>query len=136
MKIEEWRAVVGFEGSYEVSNIGRVRSLDRAVTYQKIDQYSGRTITVTKHMKGQMLRPGAQKSGHLLVVLGRKNNALVHHLVLKAFVGPQPPGMECCHGDGQPANNVDTNLRWDTRQANVADMWRHGTANFQNGARG
>jgi hypothetical protein len=127
MSVEEWRSVVGFEGSYEVSSIGRVRSLDRGVTYQKIDQYSGRTITVTKHLKGRMLRPGVMKSGHLIVILGRKNNALVHHLVLKAFVGPQPPQMECCHGDGSPANNEVENLRWDTRLANVHDMIRHGT---------
>lgn len=87
-------------------------------------------------MKIEEWRPGVMKSGHLIVILGRKNNALVHHLVLKAFVGPQPLGLECCHRDGDPANNEDTNLRWDTRQSNVHDMWRHGTANFQNGARG
>jgi len=125
--IEQWRAVVGFEGSYEVSNIGRVRSLDRAIVYQKVDQYSGRTITVTKHMKGKMLRPGTTKSGHQFVMLGRGNGFLVHVLVLTAFVGPCPEGLECCHGDGKPAHNAVGNLRWDTRLANVHDMIRHGT---------
>lgn len=128
---EEWRAVVGFEGSYEVSSIGRVRSLDRAVTYQKIDQYSGRLITVTKYLKGLMLRPGTMKSGHQFVMLGRGNGFLVHVLVLNAFVGPCPPGLECCHGDGKPARNEVDNLRWDTRLANVRDMIRHGTAQWQ-----
>lgn len=128
---EEWRAIVGFEGSYEVSSLGRVRSLDRAVTYQKIDQYSGRLITVTKYLKGLMLRPGTMKSEHQFVMLGRGNGFLVHVLVLNAFVGPCPPGLECCHGDGKPARNEVDNLRWDTRLANVRDMIRHGTAQWQ-----
>lgn len=128
---EEWRAVVGFEGSYEVSNHGRVRSLDRAIPYQKIDQYSGRLIAVTKHMKGKVLRPGTMKSGHQFIVLGRGNGFCVHALVLTAFKGPCPEGMECCHGDGDPANNHIDNLRWDTRLANVHDMMRHGTHRTQ-----
>jgi hypothetical protein len=51
----------------------------------------------------------------------------VHTLVLEAFVGPCLPGMECCHRDGNPANNRLDNLRWDTRAANRRDMLRHGT---------
>jgi len=122
---EQWRPVVGFEGKYEVSDQGRVRSLDRGITYQKIDQYSGRLITVTKYMKGQMLRPGTMRSGHQFIVLGRGNGFCVHVLVLTAFVGPCPDGLECCHNDGDPANNRVGNLRWDTRLANVHDMMRH-----------
>ncbi len=53
-------------------------------------------------------------------------NIPVHRLVLEAFVGPCPPGLECCHEDGNSANNATTNLRWDTHQSNVADMVRHG----------
>ncbi len=127
---EEWRAVVGFEGSYEVSNLGRVRSLDRHVTYQK---QTGKTRSVTKFYKGRLLRPGTVKSGHQLVVLGLgniKRSKFVHDLVLRAFVGPPPPETECCHGDGNPANNPLSNLRWGTRLENVADAIKHGTANF------
>jgi hypothetical protein len=124
--IEQWRAVVGFEGSYEVSDQGRVRSLDRAVIYQRIDQYSGRTITVTKYLKGRMLRPGTMKSGHQFVVLGRRHGFCVHVLVLTAFTGPAPEGTECCHNDGEPGNNVHSNLRWDTRANNIIDDFRSG----------
>ena len=130
MKIEEWRPVVGFEGSYEVSNVGRVRSLDREI---EVAHPSGRRVP--RILKGRILQPGTMKSGHQFLVLGRGNGFCVHTLVLNAFKGPCPDGMECCHGDGDPANNVDDNLRWDTRQSNVLDMWRHGRANFQNGAR-
>ncbi|MDP7729539.1 HNH endonuclease [Mycobacterium sp. TY813] len=53
----------------------------------------------------------------------------MHHLVLEAFVGPRPPGLEGCHGNGDPADNSVANLRWDTRSANVFDSVRHGTHN-------
>lgn len=51
----------------------------------------------------------------------------VHRLVLEAFIGPCPPGMQCCHEDGNPANNNLANLRWDTPKNNTADQVRHGT---------
>lgn len=51
----------------------------------------------------------------------------VARLVLLAFVGPCPPGMECCHGDGNPKNDALANLRWDTRLGNNRDRRRHGT---------
>lgn len=51
----------------------------------------------------------------------------LHRLVLEIFVGPCPDGMECCHNDGNRSNNVLSNLRWDTKQANQADSERHGT---------
>lgn len=52
---------------------------------------------------------------------------LVHRLVLEAFVGPCPEGMEGCHGDGDPTNNSLGNLRWDTATSNQLDKVRHGT---------
>ncbi len=67
---------------------------------------------------------------HLVVGLwneGKTRVFLVHHLVLFAFIGPQPQEMECCHNDGDFANNKLDNLRWDTRKSNQADRIRHGT---------
>jgi len=52
----------------------------------------------------------------------------VAHLVLTAFVGPRPEGMECCHNDGDETNDHADNLRWDTHSANLLDRRRHGTA--------
>lgn len=72
-----------------------------------------------------------QKSGHLYCVLTmqRKSRTLcVHRLVLEAFVGPCPDGMECCHNNGDPADNRLENLRWDTISSNRADRIKHGTA--------
>ena len=51
----------------------------------------------------------------------------IHRLVLEAFVGPCPAKMEACHNDGVRLNNRLSNLRWDTRSANVKDAYRHGT---------
>lgn len=49
----------------------------------------------------------------------------IHRLILEAFVGPCPEGMECCHTDGNRLNNSLENLRWDTPDSNLADRDRH-----------
>ncbi len=58
---------------------------------------------------------------------GNVTHVEVHRLVLEAWVGPCPDGMECCHGDGDPTNNCLENIRWATHQDNVDDTNRHGT---------
>lgn len=122
---ERWKPVLGFEGAYEVSDFGRVRSCDRQAVYVRI--VDGQPQKATRLRRGTLLRPGTVKSGHQLVSLGRGASRLVHRLVLDAFVGPKPPGHEGCHGDGNPANNRLDNLRWGTRSDNVQDAVRHGT---------
>jgi HNH endonuclease len=67
------------------------------------------------------------KNGYLSIQLGRARRALVHRLVLEAFVGKAPQGMQCAHADGNRANNALGNLRWVTRKENEADKLRHGT---------
>lgn len=70
------------------------------------------------------------KTGHLGVTLyidGQSRRRSVHVLVLEAFFGPCPRGLECRHLDGNPANNTVGNLKWGTRQENVDDMVLHGT---------
>ena len=120
---EEWRAVVGWEGLYEVSSLGRVRSLDRATSH-----YCGGTLT----RQGRELKPRETPSGHLLVALSahrRMYNRRVHRLVLEAFVGPCPEGMEVRHLNGHPADNRVENLVWGTRSENTQDQVLHGVHN-------
>lgn len=115
---EEWRPVVGWEGLYEVSNTGLVRSLDRMV-------WNG---FATYCWKGRLLR--GHSGGRPAVNLqyrDRKRGVQVGVLVLEAFVGPRPEGTNCCHWDGNPKNNCVSNLRWDTQSANLLDAVRHGT---------
>jgi hypothetical protein len=61
-----------------------------------------------------------------LTASGVRKKKKVHSLVLMAFVGPRPEGMECCHGDGNRKNCSLNNLRWDTPKANSADKVAHG----------
>lgn len=113
---EEWRAVVGYEGQYEVSNLGRVRSLDRTA---KIRGGSFRAV------KGQELKPLNHSCGYLAVSLGHRNQKLIHVLVAEAFLGPRPGGSDVRHLDGDPRNNWVSNLSYGTRSENMRDVARY-----------
>jgi DNA-binding transcriptional regulator YiaG len=119
---ETWRAIPGYEGFYEASDRGRIRSLTRIV--------AGR-CKCRMQRRGQSLRLIRDKRYGYLVVLLSKHGAVrqffVHRLVLLAFVGPAPEGMRCCHGNGKRDDNRLSNLRYDTAKANTADAIRHGT---------
>lgn len=120
---ESWMPVLGFEGFYEVSDLGRVRSLAR-----RVPRLDGRFYTV----KNRVLKPARRASGYLHVVIRKDNEPytrIVHRLVLEAFVGPRPHGMECCHCNGTPHDNRLQNLRWDTPLGNGWDRKSHGTSN-------
>jgi len=119
--MEIWKDVPGFVGQYQVSNKGRVRSLDR-----EIEQMSRWETPYKKNIRGVILRPGRMTAGHMSVSLGRSNSQCVHKLVLLAFVGFAPEGYECLHDNGDPADNRLENLRWGTRGDNIRDAHRHG----------
>lgn len=117
---EEWRPVSGYEDAYEVSNHGRVRSLDRELP---------NSATTTRFLSGRVLKHYVIRYGYHRVTLWKSNKSnriVVHKLVLEAFVGPKPEGMECRHLDGNPANNHLTNLVWGTSAENKKDIVRHG----------
>lgn len=115
---EEWRPVVGHDG-YEVSNLGRVRSIDRVLIFK-----DGRS----RIARGRILKSWPNGNvGHQCVGLAGSRRALVHILVLEAFVGPRPEGLVCCHNNGIPDDNRVENLRWDTYGENNKDLVRHGT---------
>lgn len=112
---EVWRAVPGYEGDYEVSNLGRVRSFKHSA--------AGRLLAA---------HPAGTRGYPTVILCGKKRvNAKVHHLVLLAFVGPRPPGLMGLHGDDDPTNNRVENLRWDTQASNEQDKVR----NFRASAR-
>ena len=114
---ERWLPVPGYEGVYEVSDLGRVRSMDR------LDSRG-------RKRRGRVLSPRKTTRDHRSISLclnAVSRSFQVHHLVLTAFVGPRPEGLEGCHWDDDPTNNCLSNLRWDTRSANVRDSVRNGT---------
>lgn len=114
---EQWRDVVGYEGLYQVSSEGRVRSLDRT--------YGSRLY------KGKLMNPSLEaRSGYRVLGLHRNNKsrpARVHNLVLEAFVGPRPPRHDARHLNGDPTDNRLENLAWGTRRQNCIDAQIHGT---------
>ena len=122
MTEEIWKAVVGFEGAYEVSNLGRVRSLDRYV-----DQPSGKgpNRTYRRFMEGRLLRPQRHSKGYLQVALSTQLY-LVQWIVAAAFIGPRPTGALVLHDDDDKKNNAASNLRYDSYAENAVDMSAHG----------
>ena len=118
---EQWRPTVGYKG-YEVSDLGRVRSLDRLISTSVGKGY--------RRIQGRILSPWTHYFGYKVVRLaadGKYVTWYVHALVLTAFRGSCPDGMVCRHLDGDPANNCLNNLCWGTQSENLLDEVRHGT---------
>lgn len=119
---EIWKDVFGYEGIYQVSDFGRIKSLDRI-------RCNG------KSYKGKILKPWKSKYNDTdkyrlvisLVKSGKRKHFYIHQLVLNAFIGPCPKEMEICHNNGNGENNNLNNLRYDTRKNNHKDKMGHGT---------
>lgn len=120
MNDEAWLPVEGFEGFYEVSSLGRVRSLARTIHLSTgprrlpsrevgtgIDGSNGyRRVSLTGHGKAALRR--------------------VHAMVAAAFIGPRPKGMVVRHLDSNPGNNAASNLAYGTQSENMKDEVRNG----------
>ena len=119
--IEEWRPIEGYEGLYEISSYGRVRSLDKYVK-SKSESY--------RLHKGKVLSPEKNTRGYLSVVLsynGKHKTITVHRLVAQAFL-PNPDNLpEINHKDEDKTNNNVTNLEWCDHKYNV----NYGTRNIR-----
>lgn len=100
--METWLPVVGFEGRYWVSDLGRVRSERKVLVIRCSGKYPD-----------------------VFVGNGIARKA-VHRLVARAFLGPRPPGLVVCHADGDRMNAKLQNLRYDTPASNEADKLAHG----------
>lgn len=92
----------------------------------------GRIFSVTRRgTKGGYLKATPNGKGYLKVQLTRPDGSQVtkqvHILVLEAFAGPRPEGMQACHNNGNKTDNRRVNLRWDTPSANNLDKRQHGT---------
>ena len=122
---ETWNPIPGYEGYYEVSNLGRVRSLDRIV-YVDQKLRSGKRKSVQKPFSGRLLRPGIASHGYPTVSL-RGETRTVHSIVAESFIGSRPVGMQVCHKNGNKKDPRLSNLRYDTIAENFLDRAAHGT---------
>ena len=122
MEKEIWKDIKGYEGLYQASTMGRIRSMDRKVI---------RSDGQIRNFKSKIIKPVKKiKNNETLFVSLSKNNRLktytVHKLVMLAFKGERPDGMVICHKDGDTTNNNLNNLRYDTPLENNIDQFRHG----------
>ena len=119
---EVWKDIIGYERAYLVSSKGRVKSLSRL----RVGPYG--SLVKVKERVIRFCTSARQK--YPLITLtksGVQVKVYVHRLVLEAFVGPCPEGMECRHLDGNPGNCRLENLTWGTRRQQYQDRVRHGT---------
>lgn len=118
---ERWLPIVGHEGHYEVSDQGRVRSVDRVIV---------RSDGQRRRFRSRVLKPNLDHNGHLYVNLSRgakpAKRRYVHRLVLETFSGAPIAGQECRHLDDDKSNNRLANLKWGSRSDNLFDAVANG----------
>lgn len=124
MTKEIWKDIPSYEKLYQISNCGKI---ERLIGYQCNKKRSLKSKKINKY-------------GYLMVCLCKNNKCkyfYIHRLVLEAFVGPCPSGMECRHLDGKPSNNRLYNLEWTTHNENMKDKIKHKTIyNGENNKKG
>lgn len=116
---EEWRNVIDFEDSYEVSNHGNLRSKDRFIMVRALTLF-----------KGRLLNPCLNRYGYPHSILTNKDKirktTLIHSLVAEAFIGPRLNDLQVNHIDGNKANNRIENLEYITCKENIRHAFRIG----------
>lgn len=117
----EWRDAVGFEGRYEVSNYGHVRTVPHYV-----DNHTGRIL-----LPQRLLRPNVLRKGYLQVTIsnadGRRCPRQVHRLVAEAFIGKPDDGRDQVnHKNGDKQDNRAENLEWTDNSGNQLHAWASG----------
>jgi len=117
--MEKWITVHGHP-NYQVSDKGRVKRISHIAKHK---------LYGDRYMCERLLSPRSNHDGYPRVRIDNKLK-FVHVLMIESFVEPRPPGMQCCHCNGNPKDNRLENLRWDTPKNNVADRKKHGTYQY------
>lgn len=129
--MEEWKDIKGYEGFYEVSNTGKIRSLDHYIRQKNNSK---------KLHKGKILNTWSDKIGYIVVGLNKYNKykiKKVHRLVAEAFIPNPENKSDVNHKDGNKANNCVNNLEWNTRAENMQHAYNTGLSKpYWTGKRG
>jgi hypothetical protein len=122
-RVKIWKSIPGYEGLYEVSNFGEVRSIDRIIEYPNNKLF--------RYFKGKILKQSLQVKrryyGVRLSKQGKTKLWLIHQLVALAFLGPKGIDMVVCHGPEGSLINTPENLSYGTYSKNNLDQWRDKT---------
>lgn len=122
--MEIWKDIVGYEGMYQVSNFGNVRSVEREI--EQLDRMGNPCKMV---YKGRVLKPSKRKNGYLCATFS-KNNLLhrenIHRIVAKTFI-PNPDNKpQVNHKDSNKENNRVDNLEWVDNSGNQKHAFKYG----------
>lgn len=118
MQKEIWKTIPGWQGRYQISNLGRVKSFGRTDYKWKVPR---------------ILKPKPLPTGYLRVTLGVKTDQYIHRLVAKAFI-PNPSRYPFVnHLDGDKGNNIYSNLEWCNQKQNLEHAVKNGLMASQKG---
>ncbi len=118
---EEWRPVPGYEGLYDASSCGRIKSLPRVIQHKNGHKQNAPSV---------VLRQGIGSHGYPTVTLskgGTVKKRTVHSIIAEAFIGKRPDGFETRHLDGNRRNCHTDNLKYGSHEQNQANRIAHGT---------
>ena len=125
--MENWKWILGYEGRYRASDHGRIMSVGSVWKY-----HTSETLCT----RGECILKDKDARGYRQVVLFKdgRTTVYVHRMVLGAFIGPNKPGQECNHIDGDKTNNYLSNLEWVTGSANKVHAYATGLYPSQSGS--
>ena len=116
MENEVWKDIPDYEGLYQASNLGRIKSLSR-----RVKSKGGWRI-----IKEKILKPYKKKNRRMSIDLGKRNTKSVHRLVAMSFIENPFNKPQVNHIDGNPSNNELSNLEWCTQSENQLHAYRTG----------
>lgn len=119
--MEIWKDIKGYEGKYQVSNLGNVKSLKRFVNH-----WQGGLRLVNERLLKSFI-----KQGYMYVDLGNRKQCRIHRLVAEAFITNVDNKPEVNHEDGNKLNNHVSNLEWATHSENMKHSYKTGLWNNQ-----
>jgi len=119
---EIWKDIPGYEGKYQASNMGRVKSMDRYI----VRPHPKSKVPTEYHIRERILKLTVGAHGYFVVGLGKENIQKVHVIVADTFLGRRPSGKVIRHLDGNRQNNSIANLCYGTQSENQMDRYSYG----------